>query len=557
MESAAPRGDSRRAPRSLLLLPAALLLGGWRDPRIAALGGAAVWAAVWFERPAIGPAAAWIPWLGWAALAGAVGWQPWAAAAPLARWAAALAFFSLAAAWDAKGREAWIKTVAAVTVVLGAAAFATGIGHGFRQYMTGLIPPYYNYTAFALAGGAAAAAAWAAHPHGPRGRWRWAAWSAAILGFAAIFAARSRGALLGLLVAGGVWSVRRWGGRAAAGALVALALAAVGWRASLIPESVRAAALKKDRGSPDVRARIWESAAATAGENPALGVGPGSFGPAFLRHPVAEPGGVARWGQITDYAHSEIFQAAAETGWVGLALWLAALVAALSGLASRSDAEPAREAAAAAAAAMCAQIAVDNMLQIPGLAFIFFSAAAISGARPTGGRQWSRGAAAAGVVLVLAAYVPRALADADPARAAALFPASASPVEDLAYAAQSAGETARADALWAEASRRAPYDAVYPWRRAQIAAGEERWSDVEALAARAVSLEPGFMSARLLRAQAQARLGRREAAREELAEIRRLVDARGDHASWSGYERTVAAFDESEFARVSALAMSR
>jgi len=540
--------------RSVGLLAAALLLGGWRDPRVFALGGAAVLAEVFLTRPALGPSAAWLPWLGWAALAGAAGLQPFAALPPLARWSTALAFGSLAAGWDERGRRAWLKTVVAAAFVLAAAAVATGAGRGFAQTMTGLMPPYYNYTAFALAAASAAAAAWSLHPRGPRGAWRVAALGAAALGVACILLARSRGAALGLSAAIFVWSVRRWGRRAAIGAaaVVALAFAAAG--AGLMPARLSAALLKKDRQYPDARPRLWLAAARTAAKSPWLGVGPGSFGPAFRQHPVELPGGPARWGMNTEHAHSEPLQAAAETGWPGLLLWLCAAATALGGLWRRQDPEPEREAAAAALAAMSIQLALDNMLYLPGLAMLFFSAAAVAGAGPGSARRWPRAAAAALAALALCAWIPRALAGSDPSVAARLYPAESDPREDLAYAAQSAGRLDDADRLWSEAAARAPFDAVYPWRRAQIAAAQGRARDAESFAAQALALEPGFSNARILRAEALARQGRKAQARDELSEVRRRVDGRKEIALSSGYERTVWGFDAAEFARASALA---
>ena len=70
---------------TIRLLAAALLLGGLRDPRLAALGEAAVFALVWLERPPLGPAGPWLPWLGWAFLSALLSPQPLAALPFLAR----------------------------------------------------------------------------------------------------------------------------------------------------------------------------------------------------------------------------------------------------------------------------------------------------------------------------------------------------------------------------------------------------------------------------------------------------------------------------------------
>ncbi|OGR97939.1 MAG: hypothetical protein A2V88_15055 [Elusimicrobia bacterium RBG_16_66_12] len=167
------------------LLAVALLLGGLRDPRLFAVGGAAVWAAVWINRPPMGPARPWLPWLGWALLSTFFSASPLSGLPVLARWSAVLAYASLAAAWGEAEREEWVKTLLAAAAALGAAALATGAGRGWRNAMTGLIPPYYNYTVFVLAAATAAAAVWALHPRGAREQdadeacwgWRPPSWS--------------------------------------------------------------------------------------------------------------------------------------------------------------------------------------------------------------------------------------------------------------------------------------------------------------------------------------------------------------------------------------------
>lgn len=556
MSPARPAVRALFADRARVLLAGALLLGGLRDPYLFALGGAAVWALVWLARPGLGPAAAWLPWLGWAALSAAASAQPLAALPTLARGSAALGFFSLAAAWPARERDLWLKALLALAVVLGAAALVTGAGLGFGPSMIGLLRPYYNYTAFALAAAAAAGTAWGLHPRGPRGAWRTAAFLVAAFCVVCILLARSRGALLGLGVAVAIWSARRWGARAALGWLAAAVVAGAALQTGIVPSSIRDALEKRSRRYAEARPLIWRAAAGIASERPWLGEGPGSFAGGFRRRPVEAKQGAARWGFGTEYAHSEPLQAAAETGWAGLALWLLGLGATLAALAGPASGEPAREAAAAALAAMGCQLAVDNMLQMPGLAFLFFSAAAVSKARPAGPR-WPRAAALAGAALALGAWIPRSLASGDPARAAVLFPAEPSPREDLAYRAMAEGRLAEADALWVAAAERAPFDAVYPWRRAQIAAARKRWPEAAAHAGGALALEPNFPRARILRAEALARLGRRAAARAELAEARRLEELGRDRVPSSKYDEVVTAFDVAGFARVSALARGR
>ena len=538
---------------TLLLLPAAILLGGLRDPHLAALGEAAVFVAVWSERPALGPSLFWMPWLAWAAVSALLSAQPLAALPVLARWSAVLAFASLAAQWTARDREDWLKVLLVVAEVLALAALATGgrLDVGWR--MSGLIPPYYNYTAFALAAAGGAGAAWAFHPRASGRAARAAGLTVASLCAACILRAHSRGALLGLGAAATIWALRRWGGRM----VWAIAVAAAVCFMLFGVAPVRRFVLKSDRRYEESRPGIWRAAARVAATRPVLGVGPGSFAVGFAAGPVAVENGPARWGLSTDYAHSEPLQAAAETGWVGLALWLTGLGAILWTLMRRSSDVPAREAAAVAVAAMLPQILMDNILQLPGLAMLFFSAAVVAAEPMSVGRRWPRAAAAAGAALALTAWIPRALGQSSLERAAALFPAEAGPREDLAYRAMARGRLADADRFWRQAAARAPFDAIYPWRRAQIAAAQKRWADAEEESATAIGLEPGFSNARVLHAEALARQGRSAAARAELAEVLIRREAVSGAPSLSGYDEAIADLDAKEFARVSGLAAAR
>ena len=537
------------------LIVFSLALGGLRDPRLFAFAGAAAWAAVWLERPALGPAAAWLPWLGWAALSTIVSAQPLAGLPVIARWSAVLACASLAAAWKPKEREDWLRALLIVAAALAAAALVTGARHSWRNEMTGLMPPYYNYTAFALSAAAAAAAAWTLHPRGARGADAKAAAALCALALVCLFLARSRGAWLGLGAASSVWAIRRFGARAAAAIAVAAALFAGALAGGFLPEPVDALLFKKYRLHAEARPRLWRAAAGVASELPWLGTGPGSFAAGFRRRPVAFEDGASRWSLSTDYAHSELLQTAAETGWAGLALWLLGAGAALRAFLRRADEDPVREAAAAAAAAMTAQLAIDNMLQIPALAALWLTALALARA-PSGSRRWPGAAILAGAALALVSWIPRTLAAVSPARAAAVFPAEPGPREELAYAAAAKGNAAAAAAHWAAAQSLEPFNAIHPWRRAQLAGAAGRWERAEPLAARAVELEPGFMSARLVRAEALARLGRGPDARAELDEVLRLRTAPAVETA-SGYDRTVRSLDEAEFGRVSALAGRR
>lgn len=542
-------------PWTVRLFVFSLALGGLRDPRLFALGGAAAWWAVWKQRPALGPAAAWLPWLGWAALSTAFSPEPLAGLPVLARWSAVLGCASLAAGWNEVDRKNWLKAFLITATAAALTAIATGAGKGWRGEMTGLIPPNYNYTAFVLSAAAVAAAAWLIHPRGPRGGEAAAPFAACALFLACLVLARSRGACLGLGAAVVLLAARRWGGATwAAAAIAAIAIGAA-LAAGALPASVEALLFKTYRPHAEARPRIWKAAAAIASDAPLLGVGPGRFAAGFRLRPVPLEDGAAHWSMSTDYAHSELLQAAAETGWMGLALWLLGAAASIAALFGRWDEDPIREAAAAAAAAMTAQLAVDNMLQVPALAALWLCALTAA-ARPAErrGREWSGAAIAAGAALAATSWVPKALADASPALAAAVYPARPGPREDLAYAALAAGRLDAAYAHWATAERLEPFSAIHPWRRAQIAASAGDWPRAEALASRAIGLEPGFLSARVLRAEALARAGRARDAREELDMVIKLRSSRGDVSRGSGYERTVWNFEPMQFERAAALA---
>ncbi|UPT73604.1 MAG: O-antigen ligase family protein [Elusimicrobiota bacterium] len=533
-----------------MLAAAALLCGGLRDPRLFALGGAAAWLLVLRAGTPLGPARAWLPWLGWAGLSALLCAQPLAALPSLSRWAAALAFASLAAAWSAEERAQWLRALGVCAVILLGAALWTGRHESwtYGPTMTGLLPPYYNYTAFVLAGCAAGGAALAMHPRSGRGMIAAGA-AAAALGLVFALIAHSRGALLGIAAGGAVWTIRRWGARGAAAVLVAGGLAAAFVGPVLLDKS--------GRRFGEARPLIWRAAAEIASERPWLGEGPGSFSVGFRRHPVEASGGAARWGLYTEYAHSEPLQAAAETGWAGLGLWLLGLFAGLSGLARRASAEPAREAAAAGAAAMLVQVLLDNMLQIPGLAFLFLGAAAVADDRPVRAVRWPAWAAFAGCVLALTAWMPRTLGAGSPERAAALFPAEAERHEERAYALEAAGRPA--EAAWARAAELSPFNGIYPFRLARLAAARGDWAAAEERARRAVINEPGFVAAHLLRAEALARLKR------PVEALSALASARAATARMPGlkdkvtahYDEGIFSFEPEAFDRVEKLLRAR
>jgi len=523
------------------LLAVALLLGGLRDPRFFAVAGVAVFIEVWRKRPLLGPSAAFLPWLILALLSAAASSQPLAGLPVLARWSAVLAYASLAASWEEELRREWLKILLASAAVLALAALWTGAGRGFCNEMTGLLPPHYNYTVFVLAAASAAAGSCILHPERPGGE-RIAAGAVLALCLVAIFLSHSRGGALGLS-AGAAFLAWRRGPRLRL--TVGLALAAM-LAALLVIPAARSGLFKSGRLRGEARPAIWRAAVCVAGDSPILGEGPGNFKIGFLRHPAATPSAAARWGLSSSYAHSEPLQAAAETGWIGLGLWLFGAVWFLRALARRDDFDAASGAAAAAAASMSAQLLVDNMLQIPALAALWLSALAVAGAPALSQSRWLRASAVLGGLLALLSWIPGRLAASSPQRAAAIFPADAEAYEDMAWRSEGHRDLLEAERFWLQAEARAPYNAVYPWSRARLAAASGRWGEAEALAERSIALEPGFLRARLLRAGALLRLNRPAQATSGAAEIRRRLRAAPEGPAENGYERIVSDFDAAD-----------
>ena len=79
-----------------------------------------------------------------------------------------------------------------------------------------------------------------------------------------------------------------------------------------------------ERGATSVGARFdyWQAALRTALENPILGSGPGTFGIAYkaIKRPESE---------MSRLAHNDYLQQASDSGWPGLVIYVAFVVAAL------------------------------------------------------------------------------------------------------------------------------------------------------------------------------------------------------------------------------------
>lgn len=541
-------------------MAASLLAGGLRDPLAAAFGAAAAGIMAWRGGAIpLGPALWWLPWLAWTAFSLAPSATPWAGLPVLARGGAFALVLAAACRFGETERRAWLAGALAIVGPLGAAALWTGVKRGgLGASMWGLLPPYYNYTAFVLAIAGAAAAAAALAPGAPPVPRRWALASAAFAA-ACLLLAKSRSGLLGLGLALAWLGWRRWGWKAPAALAAAVALAL-----ALAPGAVRDRLLfKAGNHAGEARVAIWRRAAAIATAKPWHGTGPGQFGHSFRRDPVPVPGGAARWGFGTPYAHSEPLHAAAEGGWAGFALWLLGMWATLRGaFARRPDAlETAGRAGLIAAAPA---LLFDNMLHLAGLGFAFAGAAALAQARSADEEPVSPPASSlAFAAFALASAVPGVWAHlpdhldgeerlARAERAAAIYPGDSERHEDLAYAAIAAGRADRAYPAWERAEALAPFNAIYPWRRGQLLAAAGRHAEAETAFARAAALEPGFLAARAERAAALARLGRRAEARRELAAVRSEFLTRPERPVHSGYDRAIWSLSPEDLARAEA-----
>lgn len=549
-----------------------LLARGLRDPALWSALAALLFAAAWRERKRAAPLpAAWLPWLAWACLAALFSGQALRSLPALSRWAGVLCFFALARAlWGEKEKRAWLLALFACAPVLAVAGLWTGwrtlVDHGSGERMHGLLWPYYNYTAFVEAAAAAAALALLARAKDLTPARRRAILAAGLVAVAWLLVARARGALLALAVGATVTALRRWDLRrfAKAGALslAVLGAATLGFGA-MQGRSLSFFWLKPDKLHTFKRPQLWAAAAGVAWQAPVTGEGPGQFEKGYRWHVVPAGFGVTSYQFSTEHAHSEPLEAAAETGFVGLALWLAAM---LLSFPRRVEASAEAEAGLAAAAAMAAQLLIDNMLQLPGLALLFFGCLAC--ARPREERRWKLSPAVclAGAALCAVAWVPGALAVRwersgtleDARRLAALYPKEPAPREHLArlLQGQRPPQLEEAEAQLDAARALAPYNAYDLVWRAELLRALGRWREAEPLALEAAALEPNFVQARLIAAEADARAGRKAAGREKLREARALrerlvaqgVDA--DPTRYTPMDRIVASLDEGRYALV-------
>lgn len=547
---------------ALIALPfAAALAGGLREPAWAAGGLLALWtlAALAPSRPKVSAAGPWLAWACWLALAAAASPEPLVSAPAVARAVCAALVFAFARLLSEADAELWVVGLAATGLLAALGACASGAlvysrGAALSELgpaMTGFLPPYYNYSAFVEAAAAAAAFACAIAPgSSSAARRSWGA--AAALAAAPLLLAHSRGGQLAF-IAGAAVVLARAGGRRGWLVLGVLGLA------------FGATVAGKLGSAAQQRPRLWRAAVQVAADRPVLGEGPERFEAGFSRHNFPSGLSVGRYQMTTPRAHSEPLEAAATAGFPGAVLFLAAVLWPLALALRRPRASAAREAALAAAAAMTAQLCVDNMLHLPGLALLY--ASALGAAAPlkpgpapalTARARLAFGAAA---LACLAAFVPAAALSegrkrldaglSAPARerlareALRLSPRAAPWHEALGESLLEQGRVEDAAPELALALELRPFRPFPAYDLAAARARQGRWEEARELCERALAAEPDFLNARLLRARALLALGRKGEARAELAEARRRRDALSASAPvlLTAYDRALVAWD--------------
>jgi O-antigen ligase len=260
-------------------------------------------------------------------------------------------------------------------------------------------------------------------PTGHGRGWAWlAAGLAAGLACLGLALCQSRGALLALLVAAGVYALRtpgrqRWLLPGLAGLALALAL---GWAVAGGALTAKIPGLNPVAGASqdplrNARLMFWKSGLGLAAKQAPLGSGLATFGQAIeqgiLPRALASDNPIARLGMRLEHAHSEPLEWLVETGAPGLLVLLGLLALALARW-RRAQAEPALEAALAALA--CQSLYDFDLHCLPLLLLGIMLAAALLPAAPPQGIPAQPAPAkahlmAAGLLLLLGVALAAAL----------------------------------------------------------------------------------------------------------------------------------------------------
>lgn len=175
------------------------------------------------------------------------------------------------------------------------------------------------------------------YPLGPPG------WFLAMGALSALFLTATRGSILALLVAfvgaslfSLIWrrgpGARFW----AVSWILCGSTFASSWQYSLrhqpdnftLTQQVRKAQEGSDL-SVTIRFQLWRNGLSQALEHPLLGVGAGNFGDHYLKTRELEPEALRVQQRRPEDPHNQLVRVLAESGWVGLALWLSWLATVL------------------------------------------------------------------------------------------------------------------------------------------------------------------------------------------------------------------------------------
>ena len=529
----------------------ALAIGGLRNPW--ALGAASVflWGAVAAAPEGLRRlpgARLWIAWLLWSAVSAALSAEPLRGLAALSLRASAFGLLTLAASAE-DGPTQWVRAVLGAALAIEAASWLVAVP-GFD--FVGVLYPYYNYT------GAVASVATVlgfGFLLGRSKKDRLFGGAVCAISVVWILCASSRGSALASVVGIGVvlLRARRFRVLAAFAAAFALTLALLFTAGSPL--------LKLDRPSSNLRPRLWSAALSVAKDAPFFGQGPGQFDRGFLKHnfPAAPEEAPTRYGIVSKHAHSEPLQEAAETGFPGALLLLAALLTTMTAAWRRSDLLDPR---AAACAALLAHACFDNLFALPALEWLFFAMLGSTASGPP--RDAPRFPAAAlpfaGAALAAFAWWPAwtvASARADGSEDALLRALATAPRDpdlwgELAFRRAQEGRPREAlDALRAAESLH-PTHALYPLMGAGIFQAGRRWNAALLLSERVLALEPRAAQAKLMRCEALLEMGRRGEAAEQLKRFYAETDRSGNFKAMREYPRFILGYDEDLLTRLEA-----
>jgi len=338
----------------LVLWAALLLLGGGRNPYILAAACVPLAAVAGFGGVSLSNIALlWLLWLGVTVLFAA---EPLAALGVFAVWLAGFMLYGIAAkSSSAVGEKNVLRvvTIAGYALALGVILLRL-LGIEPSLY---ILPPNQNYAAALIASGFAAGLSFLFRADYPAANKKKMALFL-LLPAASVFVLHSRSGFFAMVFAA---AVILWLNGLKKTAIAGLALPAI--VLMLAPDFI----LKSHDAFSFSRPVIWTTALSAAFHNPVFGVGPGGFENAYMQYSAPVFNGISYYWHYTPHAHNQLLQFAAETGVVGLALYLAFFVAVF-----RRAALGAKYGYAAVLTALFAASFFEGVFMLPAVLFLMF-----------------------------------------------------------------------------------------------------------------------------------------------------------------------------------------